>query len=139
MDRYEEPVVCWRRAPSLARALFSCRPFSASGGRSLADAIAAVRLWRRSLQTAKTRCTSNAPGLARQFLGLAPYFFTSEQACYLRSLMLLHYLAAHGVVGRWVFGVRLAPFGAHCWVSHGDILLNESTDIAAQYRPIMIV
>ena len=59
--------------------------------------------------------------------------------CLPDSMALMSFLARHRVSANLVIGVRLNPFGAHCWVQTEDILLNETTDIAARYQPIRII
>jgi hypothetical protein len=56
--------------------------------------------------------------------------------CLFRSLLLLHFLRRHGLNARWVFGVSLFPFHAHCWLAVGDLLLGERADRADEFTPI---
>lgn len=59
--------------------------------------------------------------------------------CLHDGLALVEFLARRGLFPTWVFGVQAQPFGAHCWVQEGDLLLNESTEYAGQFTPIMSV
>ena len=52
---------------------------------------------------------------------------------------MVHFLAAEGIQPDWVFGVKTEPFDAHCWVQHGDVVLNDAPDRVRQYSPILVV
>ncbi len=80
-----------------------------------------------------------ARALVRVFVHLRPLFYTARDACLLDSLALLRFLAANGVYAEWVFGVRTAPFRAHCWVQHGAVVFNDRPDRVRQYSPILRV
>ena len=77
--------------------------------------------------------------LVTAFTRLRPLFYTLRSACLLDSLTLLHFLSADGVCPDWVFGVKTEPFDAHCWVQHGEVLLNDVPDRVRQYSPILVV
>lgn len=77
--------------------------------------------------------------LVKTFVHLRPLFYTVRRACLLDSLTLVNFLAGHGVYPEWVFGVRTAPFDAHCWVQRGEVLFNDLPDRIRQYSPILKV
>lgn len=77
--------------------------------------------------------------LVTSFARLRPLFYTLRSACLLDSLTLLHFLGAEGIHPDWVFGVKTDPFDAHCWVQHGEVLLNDIPDRVRQYSPILVV
>ena len=77
--------------------------------------------------------------LVTSFARLRPLFYTLRSACLLDSLTLLHFLGAEGIHPDWVFGVKTEPFDAHCWVQHGEVLLNDIPDRVRQYSPILVV
>lgn len=58
--------------------------------------------------------------------------------CLPDSLALWDWLRARGATCSIVFGVKLDPFGAHCWVQHGGTALNEAVDRAAEYTPVHV-
>ena len=64
---------------------------------------------------------------------------TGPSECLFDSLALKLFLARYGVFPDWIFGVRLNPFGAHCWLQHGDTLVNDSLDTVRQFTPLMRV
>jgi hypothetical protein len=59
--------------------------------------------------------------------------------CLLDSLALLDFLARRRFAATLVMGVKLNPFAAHCWVQHGDLILNDAFDRASAFTPILVV
>lgn len=72
------------------------------------------------------------------FRKLRPWYPRSY-LCLFDALALVEFLARRRLYPHWVFGVQAQPFGAHCWVQDGDVLLNEGTEYAGQFTPIMMV
>ncbi|UQV18931.1 lasso peptide biosynthesis B2 protein [Brevundimonas albigilva] len=72
---------------------------------------------------------------ARRFWTLMPYL-PIEGECLVRSALLMRFLHARGLDADWVFGVRLHPFAAHCWVQSGDVCLNDDVERLTAYTPI---
>lgn len=64
---------------------------------------------------------------------------TGPRQCLFDSLALKLFLAQYGLFPEWIFGVRLNPFAAHCWLQHGDTLVNDSLDSVRRFTPIMAV
>lgn len=77
--------------------------------------------------------------LVTAFHDVSPWLFTREDACRFRSIVLIRFLAGYGVSADWVFGVRLAPFGAHCWVEKEGAVLNDKADRVREFTPILRV
>jgi hypothetical protein len=77
--------------------------------------------------------------LVEAFMRYRVFLFSSKNECLYDSLALLEYLARHGIHADWVFGVQTRPFAAHCWVQHGDIVLNDTVEHVRGYTPIMVV
>ncbi|RYG35012.1 MAG: lasso peptide biosynthesis B2 protein [Burkholderiales bacterium] len=59
--------------------------------------------------------------------------------CLYDALALVEFLALRKLYATWVFAVQAQPFGAHCWVQTGEHLLNEATEYAQEFTPIMEV
>jgi hypothetical protein len=59
--------------------------------------------------------------------------------CLPRSFATAHALLDRKLRSDLVFGVRLHPFGAHCWVQHGRTLVNETLDQVRNFTPILVV
>jgi Transglutaminase-like superfamily len=58
--------------------------------------------------------------------------------CLVDSLALLRWLKTRtGLL--FIFGVKLDPFAAHCWVQLGEILLNDHLDHVAPFRPVRVI
>lgn len=65
--------------------------------------------------------------------------FPVRYVCLTDSLALLEFLAMYEILPDWVFGVKLEPWAAHCWVQKDDFLFNEVADEAGSYSPVMSV
>jgi hypothetical protein len=76
--------------------------------------------------------------LTRDWIALRPLVPFAPN-CLLDSFSLAAFLRARGAAPGIVFGVKLDPFGAHCWVQHEDIVLNDSVGNAADFTPILVV
>jgi hypothetical protein len=72
------------------------------------------------------------------FRRLRPWYPRSY-LCLWDALALLEFLARRRLFPEWVFGVQVEPFGAHCWLQTGDKVLNDDTEYARQFTPIMSV
>lgn len=59
--------------------------------------------------------------------------------CLLRAFMLRRVLHRSGHPHDWVFGVTLWPFKAHCWLQADGLVLDDTVENVAAYRPIMVV
>jgi hypothetical protein len=107
--------------------------------RNLKKILHTVQGWKSKAAAKEASQTSSALGLSQSFHALSPWFFTSRDACFFRSLMLVYFLARHNVLSDWSFAVRLSPFRAHCWVSAQGVLLNEDPDVAAGFTPVLSI
>jgi len=74
---------------------------------------------------------------AAEFLA-ARRLFPAPQNCLPDSLALLDFLFEGGAVADFVIGVRMDPYGAHCWVQTKETLLNETVDYARSFTPILV-
>jgi hypothetical protein len=72
------------------------------------------------------------------FRRLRPWY-PRRYLCLWDSLALIEFFARRRLYPLWVFGVQAQPFGAHCWLQADDLLLNEATEYAGQFTPIMAV
>jgi len=59
--------------------------------------------------------------------------------CLLDSLALLQFLARRRLAADLVFGVKLNPFSAHCWVQAEDVILNDHVEFAQRHTQILVV
>ena len=104
---------------------------------SLNRTLACATRWKA--HPAQDRSAETVRDLARRFDRLTPYVFTSHEACFFRSLVLLKFLSLMGVPADWEFGVRPLPFSAHCWIEYEGMVLNDHLDHASEYRKILSV
>lgn len=51
----------------------------------------------------------------------------------------MRWLTAEGDGATLVFGVKLDPFAAHCWVERGDVLLNDRPERVERFAPIRTI
>lgn len=72
------------------------------------------------------------------FRRLRPWYPRSY-LCLFDALALVEFLARRRLFPEWVFGVQVEPFGAHCWLQTGDKVLNDDTEYAQQFTPIMSI
>lgn len=77
-------------------------------------------------------------GLFEVFHTLRPYY-PRPYLCLFDSLAFLHFLARYDAFPQWVYGVKLEPFAAHCWVQAGTSVINDTIDNVRDYTPIMAV
>jgi hypothetical protein len=77
--------------------------------------------------------------LVEAFLYLRPLFFTAKDECLFDSLVLIEFLARHGLYPAWIIGVQTDPFKAHSWVQAGDHVLNDQPEIISGFTPILAV
>lgn len=59
------------------------------------------------------------------------------RVCLLDSLALIDWLGDALQSVQLVFGVTAYPFGAHCWVQTGEMLLGDPPDTIGRYAPIL--
>jgi hypothetical protein len=72
------------------------------------------------------------------FFRLRPFFVTNQNPCLFDAIALGEFLAAYGVFPTWVFGVRVNPFAAHCWLQEGDVVLTDTPDNVGEFTPILV-
>lgn len=84
-----------------------------------------------------TRSADELRVLVSTYLWLRPWGYMAKEQCLLDSLVLLDYLAWFGYYPFWVFGVRTAPFAAHCWVQAGSVVLNDQLSQTQEFTPIL--
>ena len=59
--------------------------------------------------------------------------------CLTDSLALIAWLGGKGSDCELVFGAKLDPFAAHCWVQSGDLLLSDRLEEIDRFTPVGIV
>jgi hypothetical protein len=105
---------------------------------SFSQMIQAARRWKDQIPGGPNHLYE-AIDHARSLHRITPFLFTRHESCLFRSLLLVRYLHVFGIPADWEFGVRLAPFCAHCWVEHEGIVLNDHQDTVLSYTKILSV
>lgn len=59
--------------------------------------------------------------------------------CLTDSLALLSFLKTQGRSADLIFGAKLDPFAAHCWLQQGGILLNDRLERIASFTPVGVI
>ncbi|HEX4268851.1 MAG TPA: lasso peptide biosynthesis B2 protein [Steroidobacteraceae bacterium] len=129
-------ALLWRFGCSYLQAQLSLklRPIQA-----IVEAVRDRKAPRRLRRSPREADAVRLRALVSAFTRLRPLFYTLRSACLLDSLTMLLFLRAEGIHPEWVFGVKTEPFDAHCWVQHGDVVLNDAPDRVRQYSPILVV
>lgn len=92
--------------------------------------------YRTAMPSVNVERVSDLTGIFRR---LTPLFYASRDRCLFDSLVRLNFLALYGLFPNWVFGVRTAPFSAHCWVQLDEYLFDGFASYVHNYTPIMVV
>ena len=87
---------------------------------------------------APTGDASAAEAAARGFWA-ARALVPIERRCLLDCLALLDWLGPEARQATLVFGVRLDPFGAHCWLQSEGMLLTDAHDTVGSFVPVLSV
>lgn len=138
-DNFSEATAFYdlRILPELILSLAACR--SLLRKHHLKKVVDQSIRWRRKVSYASDNDLDNVIRASREFHSWTPFFFTRHDACMFRSLSLIRYLSLRGIKADWVFGVRLCPFTAHCWVEFENVVLDEYLDTTAEYKRIAVI
>lgn len=104
----------------------------------LYNLIGALRARKAALARRAAPDAALRPRLAAAF-NAARRMAPQALACLPDALALLEYMGARGLAADLVFGVRLDPFTAHCWVQDKGEVLNDGLDAVLTYSPILVV
>lgn len=106
--------------------------------RDFPSVVSAARRW-KSKASGHAKPGADMAHLVAAFHALSPLFFSTRDACRYRSLCLLRFLTLYGLSPNWVFGVRLSPFQAHCWIEAEGYVLNDDAGNVQEYRRILTI
>jgi Transglutaminase-like superfamily len=70
---------------------------------------------------------------------LQVFTFTAKRACLFDSLLLVDFLAQHGLYPDLMIGVCTGPFVSHCWVQQDAYILNGTTQYVQRFTPILVI
>ena len=102
----------------------------------IAGTIAAARRQRSAIDTVDNDHdveTVSAAYAANRWIDAIP------QRCLIDALALDHILLSRGLRSQLVFGVRLSPFRAHCWLQTSAAVLTGTAVEARNFTPILVV
>jgi hypothetical protein len=135
----------WDTPPSISRTSV-CNFLAAAVAADIATRFFPIRyavtIARRRADARARRCPLDSATLRlhiASYQRLRPLLFTSRDKCLFDSIALLQFLSFYNVFPTWVFGVRHAPFIAHCWLQLDDAVLNDTPEHVSNYLPIMAV
>lgn len=98
-----------------------------------------ARLQRRKhLRAAQHTSATRVRRLVSLYRRLRP-LYPRDFLCLFDSLSLIEFLAKYRCYPNMIFAVRLDPWYAHCWVQYEDLALNQDSDDAHTYLPLMSV
>lgn len=101
--------------------------------------VGSVKYRKRRRQNPLISDLDNIRDLVEIFKILRPLFYTSKDHCLFDSLALIEFMARYGIYPTWIFGVKMGPFRAHCWVQDNNFIYNETLDQAHYFTPIMAI
>lgn len=102
-------------------------------GRGLGEVVAASRAPPHGDGSASLEAVGREARLFHRLVVWAPV----GPKCVARSFLLRRFLRRAGCDAAWVFGVRTWPFSAHCWLQHGEVVLDDAPERVAQFEPIL--
>ncbi|XKH11989.1 lasso peptide biosynthesis B2 protein (plasmid) [Novosphingobium sp. BL-52-GroH] len=131
------PAVGYRRPPPQTMMAALARIITARlAVRALPLRVLAQRV--RRLDTWPSRPMAEADVAARTAMFVqARQLLPARGACLPDSIALVHFLRAHEIACNMVFGVRLDPFEAHCWVQSTDAILGDTHERVSCFTPIL--
>lgn len=100
--------------------------------RPLASILADLQKPRSGAFTSRRSVAHDALAFAR-----ARPLIPGQPHCLLDSLCLLSWLKHRMASATLVFGAKLDPFAAHCWVEGDGMLLNDRLDTVEKFTPIL--
>lgn len=119
----------------------ACASISAASAlkwRGLASAISRMR-HRHARAPHRSATTDRLLELITAFAFLRPFFLASRDRCLMSTLALSEFLARYRAHPECVIGVHARPFGAHCWLEHENLVLNDTVERVQRYTPILRV
>lgn len=93
---------------------------------------------RRRARTGTSATAAHIAQLAARFRE-ARALVPTRPNCLQDSLALCLWLARRSARPSLVFGVKLDPFAAHCWVQHEACILNDAPDTIRLFTPVLVV
>lgn len=92
----------------------------------------------RPFRSTEAPVAGSAQMLASRF-ARARWLVPLSGNCLTDSLALVRWLQEHGAGATLIFGVKLDPFAAHCWVQTNEILLNDLAERVERFTPVRAI
>jgi hypothetical protein len=73
------------------------------------------------------------------FFRLRAFAYTKKGRCLLDTLVLVEFLALHGMFPTFVIGVKTQPFAAHSWAQWDGYVLNGTPEYVRRFTPILSI
>ncbi len=118
---------------------------------AISEAVAGLLLWRLPLSAVLARAGrprrqeprgSDRDLRARRIASAwarPSLLLRATDRCLVRAIALHRLCKRAGIPAQLIFGVRINPFGAHCWVQLGDAVLVGEYEQVRLFTPIMAV
>lgn len=110
-------------------------------GRNIRCQSLEAMLWnvreRKEALTALTDHAVKEMSLACKAFGSSRWAFRTRDQCLPDSIAFHRLCLDRGVPASLVIGVSVNPFAAHCWVQHGDVVINDRVEHIRQFTPIL--
>lgn len=124
------PVMACSAAAALWRARHAIRPQNIS---------AAIEASSRARKQAAVSSPEAALASVAAHYAACRWVIPIEPRCLVDALALDDILLRRGLAATLVFGVRLAPFAAHCWLQTPGAILTGTAVEARNFTPIMVI
>ena len=92
--------------------------------------------WRAARPTVPARSDFDLALSLAQYYAAKRALVPLRRSCVPDSLALMRMFWRHGLDADLLFGVRLDPFAAHCWVQSDDHLLSDPLSNIADFTPV---
>jgi hypothetical protein len=69
----------------------------------------------------------------------ADFLLGNHDRCLVRSFAFAAIARKRSLHASVVLGVQSDPFAAHCWVQHGDVVVNDRYERVRPFAPIMVI
>lgn len=98
-----------------------------------------IKQARRRRSMIEQECDENAAEATASSYAANRWLHPVPQRCLIDALALDDIMLARGLRSTLVFGVRLLPFRAHCWLQTSSVILTGTAAEARNFVPILVV
>jgi hypothetical protein len=123
----------WPIVPEVLALLLHNRRILKRGG--IEVAVSEVRS--RNADRSRPRSLDGELLEAAQRFRAARLLIPIQPNCLLDSLSLSSFLSRRGLRASLIFGVKLDPFAAHCWLQTAGAIVNDGADTVTAFTPVL--